>query len=360
MLIEVKNELHKRKVSAEGLCIDYADLTALFKDSTSKVIRGSLDKGGVVLAAELTGFAGLLKGKLGPELAQYARAIAGVKGIFHSDELPAYGITAEEVLEVSINLGLKEGDAFVLVAEKESVAHAALNAVLERARISLKGVPKETRRATPEGTSEFMRPLPGSARMYPETDEPLVVIGEKYLKQVEGSLSALPEEKLEEFISLGLSRELAGQLVKSRWVLRFEEFMNRFPEVKPSVIATMLISMPKEVRKRFNVDIEGLGEDKYAEVLCCLDEKKISRDAVPEILAELGRNPVSSVKDIINSKGFSLLSEDELGLIVDKVIKENPGKPEGMIIGRVMAEVRGKADADSVKAALGKRLGLGR
>ncbi|MFZ2456598.1 MAG: Glu-tRNA(Gln) amidotransferase subunit GatE [Candidatus Altiarchaeia archaeon] len=360
MLIEVKNELHKRKVSEESLLVDYADLSSLFKNSTSKVIRSALDNGGVVLAAEMRGFAGLLKGRLGPELAQYARAIAGVKGIFHSDELPNYGITAGEVLEVSINLDIKEGDAFVLVAEKEAVAHAALHVVLERARTALKGVPKETRKATPEGTSEFMRPLPGSARMYPETDEPLVVIGGKYLAQVKGSLSTLPEEKLEEFVTMGLSKELAGQLVKSRWVLRFEEFVRRFPEVKPSVTATMLISMPKEVRKRFDVDIESLGEDKYAEVLSCLNEKRILRDTIPEILAELGKDPNSSVKDIINNKGFSLLSEGELGMFVDKVIKENPGKPEGMLIGRVMAEVRGRADAESVKSAIGKRLGLSR
>jgi len=356
MLIDVKNELHMRKVSEDGLFVDYADLSVLFKKSTSKVIRSALDNGGVVLAVEMRGFADLLKGRLGPELAQYARAIAGVKGIFHSDELPGYGITVEEVLEVCINLDIKDGEAFVLVAEKEAVAHAALNAVLERARQALKGVPKETRKATPEGTSEFMRPLPGSARMYPETDEPLVVIDDKYLKQVRGSLSALPEEKLEEFVAMGLSKELAGQLVKSRWVLRFEEFVKRFPEVKPSVTATMLISMPKEVRKRFDVDIESLGEEKYAEILSFLNEKKILRDAVPDILAELGKDPNSSVKDIIHKKGFSFLTESELGMIIDKVIKENPSKPQGMIIGRVMAEVRGRADAEAVKKAVEEKL----
>lgn len=360
MLIEVKNELHNRRVSVDGLFVDYADLSHLFNKSTSKVIRGALDNGGVVLAAEMRGFAGLLKGRLGPELAQYARALAGVKGIFHSDELPAYGITAGEVLEVSINLDIKEGDSFVLVAEKEDVAHAALNAVLERARQALSGVPKETRRATPEGTSEFMRPLPGSARMYPETDEPLVVVGEKYLSQVRDGLSALPEEKLEEFVAMGLSKELAGQLVKSRWVLRFEELVKRFREVKPSITATMLISMPKEVRKRFDVDIEGLGEDKYAEVLSFLNEKRISRDAVPEILAELGKDPGSSVKEIINNRGFSLLSEADIKKLVEKVVKENPGKPEGLLIGRVMAEVRGRADSESVKKAVGEVLGLRR
>jgi len=274
MLIEAGDELRRRKVSPDSMCVDYADLTHLFADSASKVIRGSLDRGGVVLAAELRGFAGLLKGKLGPELAQYARAVAGVKGVFHSDELPAYGITAEEVLEVGINLNLKEGDAFVLVAEREEVAHAALNAVLERARMAFRGVPGETRKATPEGMSEYMRPLPGSARMYPETDEPLVVVSRACLEQVEGSLSALPEEKMEGFMSMGLSKELATQLVKSRWVPRFEDFVKKFPEVRPSIIATMLISMPKEVRKRFDVDIDGLPEEKYADILSFLNEKR--------------------------------------------------------------------------------------
>jgi len=92
--------------------------------------------------------------------------------------------------------------------------------------------------------------------MYPETDEPLVVVSRACLEQVEGSLSALPEEKMEGFMSMGLSKELATQLVKSRWVPRFEDFVKKFPEVRPSIIATMLISMPKEVRKRFDVDIE--------------------------------------------------------------------------------------------------------
>jgi len=90
--------------------------------------------------------------------------------------------------------------------------------------------------------------------------------------------------------------------------------------------------------------------------LSFLNEKKISRDAVPEILAELGKGSERSVKDIINDKGFSLLSEEELGKIVDRIVRENPGKPEGMVVGRVMAEVRGKADADSVKKAVGSRL----
>jgi len=302
MLIEAGDELRRRKVSPDSMCVDYADLTHLFADSASKVIRGSLDRGGVVLAAELRGFAGLLKGKLGPELAQYARAVAGVKGVFHSDELPAYGITAEEVLEVGINLNLKEGDAFVLVAEREEVAHAALNAVLERARMAFRGVPGETRKATPEGMSEYMRPLPGSARMYPETDEPLVVVSRACLEQVEGSLSALPEEKMEGFMSMGLSKELATpacEIPMGSPLRRFRKKVSGGPAFYNSDDADFdAEGGQKTLRRRYR---RASGREIRRHIVLP-ERKKISRDAVPEILAELGKGSERSVKDIINDK----------------------------------------------------------
>ncbi len=371
MLIEVRDELHKRKIAAGDLGCGFTDVSQSFRTTTSKVIRIALDKGGVVLASRLKGFSGLLKNKLGPELAQYARAIAGVKGIFHSDELPAYGITEQEVSDVRRILELKEGDAFVLVAEMDATARHALDAVLERARIALQGVPKETRRATPEGTSEFMRPLPGSARMYPETDEELIVIDDAFILHIRNNLSELPEKKLNRLISLELSEEmrlsedLASQLVKSRWFDSYEKFVKAFPKVKASVIASMLLSTPKEVKKKYGVDIGVLTEEHFDQILDLLNRKKISRDAVPEILAELAKSPCTLVNEIVKTKGFGLLSDAELLKVVDKVLSDNkplisasPEKALGPLLGMVMAVVRGKADAESVKKAVSRRLGL--
>jgi len=365
MLVEVKDVLHKRKIAPDDLGCGFTDVSSVFKDSTSKVVRGALDKGGVVLAVRLRGFSGLLKGKLGPELAQYARAIAGVRGIFHSDELPAYGITGEELSAVKQSLSLKEHDAFVLVAEMDDVARHALDAVIERARAALQGVPKETRRATPEGGSEFMRPLPGSARMYPETDEELIVLDETYITEIKKKLSILPEEWLAGFLNLGLGSELAGQLVKSKWASRFDGFVKRFPEVKPSVIATMLLSTPKEVKKKYGVDVNVLTVEHYAKILDVLNGKKISRDAVPELMAELAKKPDASIDDIVKEKDLTLLSERELLKVVDRILSDNKplasGSPEkalGLILGKVMAEVRGRADAESVKKAVAGRIGL--
>ena len=363
ILIEIKKELKKRKVREEDLNYEFVDVTDIFKDTKSKVILNSLKKDGFVMVTKLKGFSNLLKDKLSTELAQYARVIGGVKWIFHSDELPAYGITREEILKINKKLKLRQEDAFVLVAEKRSIAESALRAVVDRCRLALKGVPKETRRALPDGKSEFMRPLPGSARMYPETDEPLVVIDDEFISEIKKKLPEMPEKKIERFLSMGLSKELANQLLKSKWAAKFEEFKKEFSNVKPSVIATTIISTPKEVKKRYKVEISFLREDHYGQILDLVNRKKISKGVIPEIMAELAKDPEKDVEKIVVEKDLFLISEGEIERIVDRILKENRKliqdigeKAKGYIIGRVMAEVKGRADVESVKGMINRKL----
>src|SRR5713101_2860175 len=79
MLLEVAGELKKRGV--HGVTADPKDVTAAFRETQSKVVATAITKGGVVMGWVLPGFEGLLKGKLGPELAAHAR-IAGFAGVF--------------------------------------------------------------------------------------------------------------------------------------------------------------------------------------------------------------------------------------------------------------------------------------
>src|SRR6266581_3522681 len=169
MLLDVAAQLKKRNVTSVPMQV--RDLSSVFHKTESKVVQAALKKGGVVLGWALPAFAGLLKGKLGPELAAHAR-IAGVAGIFHSDELPGYGITQTELDAVRNGLGIGASDACVLVAEEEAKARRAIDEMGPRATAALHGVPPETREPRPDGTTVYARPLPGKARMYPETDVP--------------------------------------------------------------------------------------------------------------------------------------------------------------------------------------------
>src|SRR5437667_65201 len=109
MLLETAAELGKRGV--RSVPSDLRNVTSAFGRTESKVVAAAVTKGGVVLGWSLPGFAGLLKDKLGPELAAHAR-IAGVGGSCHSDERLGYGISLDEAVAVRVAGGLGDRDAF--------------------------------------------------------------------------------------------------------------------------------------------------------------------------------------------------------------------------------------------------------
>lgn len=123
-LLEIKAELSQRRAAVDDTL---QDVTALFADTDSKVIAKSIQMGGVVLACRLAGFAGLVGReiqpgrRLGSEMSDRAKR-AGVGGIFHTDELPAYGISSAEVDAVHGLLGALEEDAVVMVTSSRDRA----------------------------------------------------------------------------------------------------------------------------------------------------------------------------------------------------------------------------------------------
>ena len=200
-LLQIAEDLKKRNVQPTTIERNYISLTAIFQNTKARVIREAISKNGVVLGMKLHHFGGLLGKELGiaglrfgTELASRASFWAGVGGIFHSDELPAYGISESEVTQVRESLKLSDDDAFVLVADQPDRAVDALNAVTDRAVEALTGVPEETRNAMADGSSRFLRPRPGAARMYPETDVPPTSVTEEQLSQLKSKLPERSEE----------------------------------------------------------------------------------------------------------------------------------------------------------------------
>ena len=158
-LIEIKNELQKRDAKVLD---EIYNLNDIFEKTNSKIISKAISKDGNVFAIKLKGFKGLIgkeiqpERRFGTELAAYAKKM-GVSGIFHTDELPAYGITLEEVEEVSKILKLSKDDAFIIVADEEEKARNAITEVQRRAKIAIIDVPEETRKALDNANSDYLR-----------------------------------------------------------------------------------------------------------------------------------------------------------------------------------------------------------
>jgi glutamyl-tRNA(Gln) amidotransferase subunit E len=369
-LIKISEELKKGGVKGEEVKEEFFNVTDAFKQTKCKVIRKALDKNQQVLAVKLPKFKGFLKRelmpnfRLGTEMADRARFWGRVGGIFHTDELPAYGITAEEIEELRKATEAKEQDAIVFVADSPENSKDALEAVIERAREAIKGVPEETRAPNPDGTTRYMRPRPGAARMYPETDIPPTQITEDYTKRASLLLPELPEQKLERLTKdYGLNQKLAKQILDSEYSELFETIIKE-SDVSPITVAAFLTETLRAL-KRDGVQIEKVSENKMREIFRSISSGELTKEALPEIFSWLSKHEDESIQEAINGLGLKIISKEELEKIVDAIIEANKGLVEergakafGILMGMVMKEVRGKASTTLVSELLKKKLGI--
>ncbi|WP_455278700.1 Glu-tRNA(Gln) amidotransferase subunit GatE [[Eubacterium] cellulosolvens] len=359
-LLEIKKELETRNIKKDGIKEKFHDVSDLFSQTGSKVISSSLEKGGVALAVLLPGFEGLLgkqlqKGiRLGTEMAHRAMYWGGVGGIFHTDELPNYGISEQDVDLLREKVSASEKDAVVLVADSKRKAQDALGAVIERAKECLDGVPEETRAANEDGTSRYMRPRPGAARMYPETDVPPLIVTNEKLSKLHAALPPMPEKLTVELMErYKINRKLSEQLIDSDYLKLFE-VISKETTIPASFIANILTEVIKSL-SREGIQIENILDNKIIEVFQAVNSNLTAKEAVPDLLKWLAENPEGNVNKAIDRLGLKMIGESELrdriSSIIDKnknLLEEDPKSATSKLMKIIMADVRGKVEAKKV------------
>lgn len=367
--------------------LEVVDVTDLFISTRSKVVLNGLRTGGRVVALPLKGFGGLmgertvmarLQGRplervrngiddvrrLGPEFAYHVRVRTGLKGLFHSDELPDYGITDAELAWVWERLGTDPAiDGFVMVCAEHDRAFEALKTVHRRALASLAGVPSEVRRPLPDGRSEYMRPMPGPARMYPETDIPPIPVTKDLLASASSKVPEDPILRLDRLDKgLGLS---SGTLKALSDLELLDELEGLSASADPKLVSLLLLQgYPRAKEKGLDPTllsekallgtISGIGEGLYSKealpsVLCqvlalChegLDEgtalmeakMAISGPSDRTVLIEAARKVAESGRDIIMAKG-----EGALGPLMGPLMKQMRGRFDGALISSTLLE----------------------
>ena len=335
------------------------DVSEAFSSCTSKMVEKGLADNSVMLAIRLPGFGGKIGTKtldeegaqmprLGRELAGAAK-LAGVAGIFHSDELPAYGI---EQKQVDATRELLDGvDAFVLCLAPQWQAELALESVLNRARLAFERIPQEVRNvvvrkgAPEDGTTTPMRPLPGGARMYPETDIPPLSISMDKWETIISNLPMTLDERSSRLESYDISKDQAEQLLARELDDHFIAHATGLPN---KAWASMLLEHEEDV---------GL----MALILSAREQGHVTREGVPELLTSLeGETPsMEEIATKAEQLGLKPADASDLMAVVEKIVSERIDfvKERGMgamgpLMGVVMEECGGTADGKQVSALL--------
>ena len=357
-LVDIAAELDERDASVG----DTQDVTAVFAETDSGVIGGALGSGGKVTAVPLFGFDGLVgreiqpDRRLGTEFSDHAKR-HGAGGIFHTDELPAYGVTDEEVgaLREAVDAGPE--DAVAIVAADAETADLAIEAVAERAETAIEGVPEETRDATEEGTTRYLRPLPGAARMYPETDVPPVEPDPSEVDEPE-----LLTEKVDRYQeAFGLDSGLAEQVAYGRRMPLFEDAVEQ--GVDATFAASVLESTVVELR-RDGVPVANLADAHFLEVFELVADDELAKEGVGDVLTVLAEQPDLTAEEAVEEAGLGGVDDKEVREVIVGVVERNGEQvaEEGMaafsgLMGECMGELRGKADGETISSLLREEIG---
>jgi glutamyl-tRNA(Gln) amidotransferase subunit E len=132
------------------------EITDDMKNCQSKIIQKALKDNSIIKAIKISNFAGMFgfspyEGiRLGKEIGQLVK-FYGIGGVFHSDELPNYGIEDSDIAIIKNVLKIDENDAFLIIAAPSSKIDFVIASIINRINHASKGVPAETRLATPNG-----------------------------------------------------------------------------------------------------------------------------------------------------------------------------------------------------------------
>ncbi|MBI3190271.1 Glu-tRNA(Gln) amidotransferase subunit GatE [archaeon] len=355
VLIEIKNELGKR--GFKDIKIDAKNVTKIFNDTKSNFIRKIIDNKGFVYAVKLDKFSSLLKRPCGDrtfgrELSAYAEAYG--LGIIHTDEdVAKYGLEFEfRKLREELSAGT-EDLILITAGYSENQISNALSLIVKRANHCIIGVPKETRTADGEG-SKYTRPLPGSGRLYPESDVPPVALEKKFISLIEvpKTLMERREEKIKEYIGQGMSRALAEAFASYKHlrgdeIPMIDSLSKLYPKIEFSVIARMIIEMPKELKTRFKLE-QKVDRRVYVSILDALNKGEVPADSILYILVEhlTGKSIEESIEK------YKIVTDTELKKIISDTIKNNKDKKESVLMGMIMQKVRGRIDGQKVAKML--------
>ncbi|MGB5090420.1 MAG: Glu-tRNA(Gln) amidotransferase subunit GatE, partial [Nitrososphaeraceae archaeon] len=366
-LNQIAKELRGRNIDESRFMDNVTDVTDLIKRSSSKVIKKILSDDSRFMAFVLRGFRGILSFepypgiRLGRELGDLVKSY-GIGGIFHSDELPNYGISSEDVQSISFELKMKQEDAFVLIGGSTKSLNTVLTELSNRIKRSFSGVVPETRSARLDGVTVFSRPRPGSSRMYPETDIPYISIDDNKIKELSKNIPKPWNVVVDQIcMKYGINKTLAENIFDSRYFSLFEKIISK-TSINPSFVTSKLTEDLVSLERQ-GYDTSILTDEVLFYLFMQLNNSRISKESIPIIFEKLLKKEVNDVDEVIRAFGTERVTEGYVDKTISRIIDENDTVISekgldaiGLLMGRCMEILRGKIDGEKVNKKLMTKL----
>ena len=366
-LVKIAEKLKNSDFKGISKDVDIFDITKDWSSCKSEIVQKALKDNSIIKAIKIENFSGMFgyspyQGiRLGKEIGQLVK-FYGIGGVFHSDELPNYGINDEDISIVKNILKIKENDAFLILAAPSSKIDFAIDSIINRLVEAKKGVPAETRLATQTGETIFLRPRPGASRMYPETDIPPILVTSDELKNAEKNIPKSWDDSLLELQKKhDLNLQLSEQIFDSRYIELFEKIVKK-TKVDPTFVASILCSSITKL-ERNGLNSKLLKNEEIVKSFQLLETEKIAKESIEMIFENIMDGKSQTVEEAMKNASIKAVNESDLEKIIEEIVEKNQEivknqkeRAVGPLMGIAMKELRGKASGEMINKLLLKNI----
>lgn len=343
-------------------------VTEQFKKCESKIIQNAIKKNQEIVTIVFKNMKGMFgyspyEGiRLGKEVAELVRFF-GLGGVFHSDELPNYGIEEKDIENLKEFLKINDNDAFLVLAIPFEMMDTIIDQIILRIEhIKNKGIPNDTRLATQTGETKFLRPRPGAARMYPETDIPPILISKKELEDARKNIPKSWNESIKDLQTrYEINEQLAEQIFDSRYIELFEKIVEK-TKINAMFVASILCSTITNL-ERNGLNANLLQNDDIVKTFELLDIGKIAKESIEIIFENIMAGKAKTTEEAMKNTSIEVVNESDLEKIIaeivetnQEIIKNQKERAVGPLMGIAMKKLRGKASGEMINNLLLKNI----
>jgi glutamyl-tRNA(Gln) amidotransferase subunit E len=364
IIAEKLHEIETERIAKER---DVKDVTEIFKNCKSKIIQKALKENAIIKSIRIRNFSGMFgfepyEGiRLGKQIGELVR-FYGLGGVFHSDELPNYGIEESDIQQVKKILDLELKDGFLILAGEQQKIDLVIESIIKRIEDAKNGVPAETRAATSTGETVFLRPRPGASRMYPETDIPPIIVEKKELEEIQKKIPKSWEETISELQkTYQLNVQLTMQIFDSEYLGLFESIC-KDNRISPNFVVSVLCGTITNL-ERHGLDRRLLKNSEIEKAFSLLADNKIAKESLEMIFESIMSGKTHTVFDAMEKTTINKVNSSDLEKILDELvennlemIKEQGSRAISPLMGIAMKTMRGKIDGQKINQLLEEKI----
>ncbi len=245
---------------------------------------------------------------------------------------------------VSDLLQADKNDSHIILWASDDDISTALETIDERCRLAWIGVPNETRKSLPNGTTIFERVLPGADRMYPDTDSAPIAIDEEMIERAKSTMAVSISDRLKQLDQWKIPKDSHTYLLRNNLLPVIEKICSQ-TNLSHKTVADFLTHRLRD--RDGHRAPQALGAEQIVGLFDSVMKKNLEAEILYELLPLKCTNHDATIQELLSRINYAVYDENELLSEADKLQKQFltncTTKREDALIDFLIGQLRPKA-----------------